>query len=81
MKVSAKNGSQQLEEQVKKMDVKAGASSVELLYNMGDNPILWNEFTPEMYQATVTLEANGRVIRNKRRFRYAANWKQTVIKC
>ena len=63
MKVSARNGSQQLEEQVKKMDVKAGTSSVELLYNMGDNPILWNEFTPEMYQATVTLEANGRVSR------------------
>ncbi|MCM0324830.1 glycoside hydrolase family 2 [Bacteroides fragilis] len=68
MKVSAKNGSQQLEEQVKKMDVKAGASSVELLYNMGDNPILWNEFTPEMYQATVTLEANGRVSEIKEDF-------------
>lgn len=50
------------------MDVKAGASSVELLYNMGDNPILWNEFTPEMYQATVTLEANGRVSEIKEDF-------------
>lgn len=68
MNVSAKDGSGKLTEQVKDMVVSPGVSSIDLLYDMGKDVVLWNEFTPYLYQASLKLNANGFVSEIKENF-------------
>ncbi len=37
--------------------VVSGAQTVEVIYPMGDNPLLWDEFTPNLYSMLVTLKS------------------------
>lgn len=58
MNVSSKDGICRLAAKNKDIKVKPGTSSVELLYDMGDNVTLWSEFTPYIYEASVNLKTN-----------------------
>lgn len=58
MNVSGKDGSYQLSTQKKEVEVAAGVSSVELLYDMGKDIMLWSEFTPYLYEASLELKTN-----------------------
>lgn len=43
----------------KVLQVPVDSSTVELQYAMGSDPLLWDEFHPNLYQLTVSLEPNG----------------------
>ena len=55
--ISPKNGNKKYPAHMRQLSIKPGASAVEVIYEITDEFILWNEFTPELYKATAVLEA------------------------
>jgi len=40
--------------------IENGSQEIELNYPMGTNPLLWDEFTPNLYKMTVAIETNNK---------------------
>ena len=40
-------------------ELKEGAGTVSLVYNMGDKPLLWDEFNPALYNMHIRLQSAG----------------------
>lgn len=57
MYVSRNNGSSKMTSKTTKVKIKKGVSYLELVYEMGDNAQLWNEFNPVVYQAVVSFNS------------------------
>ena len=68
MAVANSNGSGKRSEQKQVIDIKTGQSSIEMLYQIGDDIKLWNEFTPHLYQASVTLKTDHSTSAVRRNF-------------
>jgi len=45
----------------KELTLKEGADFIELTYPMGDNPLLWDEFHPNLYSINVSLNKNEKM--------------------
>ena len=45
----------------KEIKINEGTDFVELKYPMGDNPLLWDEFNPNLYSINVSLSANNKI--------------------
>jgi len=57
---------EQLSLMTKDAQVKDNKESLELIYSMGDNPLLWDEFHPNLYNLRISLAAeNGSVDEQK----------------
>lgn len=56
--VNSKNNSQNHAPYSQDLTIQPGNSIFEVIYKMGNDITLWNEFTPELYQATLTLKSN-----------------------
>ena len=48
-----------LEPVLKHFEVEGEIANLEILYPMGDNPLLWDEFNPNLYSMNVSLTSNG----------------------
>lgn len=46
----------QLPSMMESIEINPGISVVEMTYPMGENPVLWNEFSPERYQMSVRIK-------------------------
>lgn len=57
--VATKDGSKKLATKVKEATVAIGNSTIELLYDMGTEALLWSEFAPNLYEACANLNVNG----------------------
>ena len=56
--VAQKSGSKKYSAHTQQISIEPGESVAEIIYEMGSEFVLWNEFTPELYKATVVLEAD-----------------------
>jgi hypothetical protein len=62
-------GAEKLSSITKDVDVKDESESLELIYPMGNNPLLWDEFHPNLYSLRITLTTkDGRVDEKKINF-------------
>ena len=41
------------------IEIKPGKSVVEMTYPMGENPVMWNEFSPETYEMSVKIKGKN----------------------
>lgn len=41
------------------IEIMSGKTVVEMNYSMGDNPEMWNEFSPETYKMTVDIKGKN----------------------
>lgn len=58
MIVVSKDGSQKLKKTKKKVTIDTGNKEIEVVYDMGNEVRLWNEFNPNLYKATFHLDVN-----------------------
>lgn len=54
-----KSGAEKLKPTVKSLKAKENIQVVEITYPMGSNPLLWNEFHPNLYDFNITLKQAG----------------------
>lgn len=59
MAVNAKDGGEKREIISKSVKATKGESKVEIIYPMGSDYTTWSEFTPYIYEATISADANG----------------------
>ena len=52
-------GTSSLPEVIQECDLKKGENSIQVVYPMGDNPHLWDEFNPYLYTMNVQLETKA----------------------
>ena len=50
---------EKLKELKKSIDVKGDSMDLDIVYPMGNNPLLWDEFHPNLYSLKISLEGNG----------------------
>lgn len=43
----------------KSIEVKGDSMDIDIVYPMGNNPLLWDEFHPNLYSLKISLEGNG----------------------
>ncbi|MAW94352.1 MULTISPECIES: sugar-binding domain-containing protein [unclassified Leeuwenhoekiella] len=55
-------------ELTKKVSLKPGLNEILLDYDMGENPALWDEFAPNLYELAVTLTGDGFKEENRETF-------------
>jgi len=55
-------------ELTKKVSLKPGLNEILLDYDMGENPALWDEFAPNLYELAVTLTGDGFKEQNRETF-------------
>jgi hypothetical protein len=56
---SSNPAAEKLQPFTKKFEIKKKSNEFEIEYPMGDHPLLWNEFHPNLYSLEVTVTSNG----------------------
>lgn len=54
---SLKKNSKKSKKQSWKFEISPGKNEVEMIYNMGDDALLWDEFNPSVYELKLTLDS------------------------
>src|SRR6185312_11647464 len=57
--VSNNPKAEKLKELKKSIEIKGDSMDFEIVYPMGNNPLLWDEFHPDLYSLKISLEGNG----------------------
>lgn len=66
---SDKPGAEKLQAVTNDVELKGASQNLEVVYPMGDNPLLWDEFHPNLYSLAITLSSeDGKVDEKKINF-------------
>jgi hypothetical protein len=63
---SDNQGAEKLTSMTKDVEVKSGNENIEIIYPMGNSPLLWDEFHPNLYSLSISLTSDGNHVDEKK---------------